>query len=119
MITGIIFSGLQLYLHSTTSEETAKPKNVTALVLLNTRAISAYQPLKDMRRRDSKAPWGNHFTFLHVSLPTVKNPSEPNALEAIRQSKKIIKAKRNSLGVYVTAAVLELIRKFKGPLVCI
>lgn len=107
VITGIIFSGLQLYLQSTTNEETEKPKNVTALVLLNTRAISTYQPLKEMRKRDSMAPWGNHFTFLHVSLPTIKNP-----LEAIRQMKKIIKAKINSLVVCITAAVLELIRKF-------
>ncbi|ONK71872.1 uncharacterized protein A4U43_C04F13250 [Asparagus officinalis] len=112
VITGIIFYGMQLYLQAAGQE--TKPAKVTALVLLNTRAIRTYQPLKEMARRDSKVPWGNHFAFLHVSIPTNKDPENADPLHSIRRAKKIIKAKRNSLGVYLTAGILEIMRKFRG-----
>ena len=116
VITGTIFYGIQLYLQ--TAGQGTKPARVTALVLLNTRAIRTYQPLKDMNQPSMKAPWGNHFAFLHVSVPTRSDPENADPLDPIRRAKKIIKAKRNSLGIYLTAGMLELIRKIKGPGVC-
>lgn len=113
VVTGTVFYGLQLYLQA--AGQGSEAARVTALVLLNTRAIRAYQSLKDMNQPDSKAPWGNHFAFLHVSVPTCSNPENADPLDSIRRAKKIIKAKRNSLGVFLTAGLLEVIRKIKGP----
>ncbi|ONK64049.1 uncharacterized protein A4U43_C07F21570 [Asparagus officinalis] len=112
-ITGIIFYGIQLYLQAVGQEK--KPAKVTALVLLNTRATRTYLPIKEMARHDSKVPWGNHYAFLHISVPMHKDPKNLDPLNSIEHAKKIIKAKRNSLGVYLTAATLDLMRKFKGP----
>lgn len=113
VVTGIIFYSLQLYLQA--AGQGAESARVTALVLLNTRAIRTYQSLKDMTQSGSKAPWGNHFAFLHVSVPKRIDPEEANPLNSIRQAKTIIKAKRNSLGIFLTAGLLDLIRKIRGP----
>ncbi|ONK64047.1 uncharacterized protein A4U43_C07F21550 [Asparagus officinalis] len=112
-VTGIIFHGIQLYMQS--AGQKTKPAKVTALVLLNTRAMRTYQPVEEMVRRDSQAPWGNHFAFLHVSVPAHKDAERADPLNSIRRAKKTIKAKRNSLGVHLTAGALDLMRKFKGP----
>jgi len=116
VITGIIFYGIKLYLQA--AGQGTKPAKVTALVLLNTRAIKTYQPPKAMNRPNTKAPWGNHFAFLHVSVSTCSEPENAGPLDSIRRAKKIIKAKRNSLGIYLNAGVLELIRISKGTEVC-
>ena len=116
VITGIIFYGIQLYLQA--AGQGTRPAEVTALVLLNTRAMRTYQPIKDMTRPNTKAPWGNHFAFLHVPVPTRSDPEKDDPLNSIRRAKKIIKAKRNSLGVYLTAGILELIQKIKGTEAC-
>ncbi|KAE9445210.1 hypothetical protein C3L33_22891, partial [Rhododendron williamsianum] len=39
------------------------------LVVLNTRALGGYTTIEEMVKPKSEMPWGNRFTFLHISIP--------------------------------------------------
>lgn len=115
VLAGMIFHGLNLYM-----EEVMDPCNdatkITALVLLNTRAIRTYQNMLEMRSPNSNARWGNHFAFIHIPIPKCdKKNSKVDPLEFILKVKKLIKSKKSSFGIYLSGAFLEIIRKFRGP----
>ncbi|KAJ0986435.1 hypothetical protein J5N97_004791 [Dioscorea zingiberensis] len=114
VITGIIFYGIQLYLHSVSkSSKCAQP---TALVLLNTRVINNYQNLQEMTKPDAESPWGNQFGFMHVSLPSCSNdPEKGDPLDLVLKARETIRAKRNSMAVFLTGRFLEMLRKIRGP----
>ncbi|KAE9445211.1 hypothetical protein C3L33_22890, partial [Rhododendron williamsianum] len=75
VITGIIFLGTRLYMQQSSSTKDDHDNqqqgntNATALVVLNTRAPGGYTTIEEMVKPKSKMPWGNRFTFLHVSIP--------------------------------------------------
>ncbi|XP_020088027.1 O-acyltransferase WSD1-like [Ananas comosus] len=116
IISGIVFYGIQLYIQAMNQNNIATATNkVTALVLLNTRNISSYQSVDEMTKPNARSPWGNQFGFMHVSLPTCANAESADPLYFVLQAKKIIKAKRNSLVVYLTGRLLETLRRIKGP----
>ncbi|XP_010935670.1 wax ester synthase/diacylglycerol acyltransferase 4-like [Elaeis guineensis] len=114
VVTGIIFYGIQLYMQAA-SQGNIKTSRVTALVTLNTRAIKSYQSIQEMTKPNSKSRWGNHFAFLHVSIPKCKDAENADPLEFVHKAKRIIRSKRNSLAIYLTSGLLELLRKLKGP----
>lgn len=87
----------------------------TALVLLNTRVFRSYEQVKDMVKPDAKAPWGNYFAFLHVSIPELTYATFANPLEFVFKAQQIINRKKNSLAVYLTGRLLEIIKKFRSP----
>lgn len=90
--------------------------NMTALVLLNTRVIRTYKSMEEMRNLNSKAKWGNYFAFVHVPMPKCdKKDGKIKPLDFVLKAKKIIKSKRSSFGVHLSGALLEMIRKLKGP----
>ncbi|PKA51679.1 O-acyltransferase WSD1 [Apostasia shenzhenica] len=131
VITGVIFYGIQLYMHSTINghhhhhhhrhhlHEMNSCKKVTALVLLNTRIVNGYQSVEEMKRPGTKNPWGNQFAFIPVSLPSSGRGgagvelSDP--LSFVLKGRQIIRAKRNSFGVLLTGKLLEAIRRHRGP----
>ena len=86
-----------------------------ALVLLNTRIMSGYKSVEEMLKPNSKVPWGNQFTFLHVPMPELKDHKSPNPLDFVLAASKIIKKKKSSLGVYLTGRFLEIVKKLRGP----
>lgn len=114
VICGIAFLGIRLYNEAASEEATAKAANMTALVLLNTRDIRSYQPLNEMTKSDTKSPWGNHFAFIHVGIPSCKDPMNADPLQFVQTTKKIIQEKKNSLAVVLTAKFVEIIRRLKG-----
>ncbi|KAM0938325.1 putative O-acyltransferase, WSD1, O-acyltransferase WSD1 [Dioscorea sansibarensis] len=115
VMTGIIFYGTQLYLH-TASKSSSKYSKVTALVLLNTRVINNYQNFKEMTKPDARSPWGNQFGFIHVSVPSSTEDLEKgNPLDFVIKARETINAKRNSLAVVLTGRLLEMLRKIRGP----
>uniref|UniRef100_A0A6N2KVW3 O-acyltransferase WSD1 C-terminal domain-containing protein n=1 Tax=Salix viminalis TaxID=40686 RepID=A0A6N2KVW3_SALVM len=59
-----------------------------------------------MVKPKAESPWGNHFAFLHVQLPELVASTE--------KAQQIIKRKRSSLAVYLTAAFIEIVKKLKG-----
>ncbi|CAI9089382.1 OLC1v1023947C1 [Oldenlandia corymbosa var. corymbosa] len=113
VICGVIFLGTRLYMKEMDPEKTNASSS--ALVLLSTRAIRGYKTVKDMVEPSSKTPWGNHFAFMHVSLPKLTKQEASNPLSFVLEAQKIIKSKRNSAGVLLTGKLLDALRKYSGP----
>ncbi|KAI8551640.1 hypothetical protein RHMOL_Rhmol06G0201700 [Rhododendron molle] len=126
VVTGIIFLGTRLYMQSmSSSHEDCNQQqgnaDATALVVLNTRAIGGYKTIEEMVKPNAEMPWGNHFTFLHVSIPKLSHnngaftdESNSSPIKFVRKAHTIIKRKRNSAAVYITGRILEILRKFRG-----
>lgn len=134
VMTGIIFYGLQLYLQirlSAVGEQSLQdaykqrfePRNdtvikqmknlrVTALCMLNTRALAGIQNMDEMLKPKSQAPWGNHFGFLHLRVPIMGKVENP--LEFVRRAKRIIDRHKMSLGVFINAGILRTLARLKG-----
>ncbi|KAI8551630.1 hypothetical protein RHMOL_Rhmol06G0200900 [Rhododendron molle] len=126
VITGVIFLGTRLYMQQSSSTKDDHDNqlqgntNATALVVLNTRALGGYKTVGEMVKLKAEMPWGNHFTFLHVSIPKLTGGASDdqanlNPLRFVKEAHKIIKRKRNSAVVYLTGWMLEILRKFRGP----
>ncbi|KAH9743002.1 diacylglycerol O-acyltransferase [Citrus sinensis] len=86
----------------------------TAVVLLNTRMFKSISSIKEMVKPGSEAPWGNHFSFLHISVPQLTNAEVQNPLKFIQKAQEIIQSKRSSFGAYLTAKLLETVKKLRG-----
>lgn len=135
VMIGIIFYGMQLYLQICLSAvgdrslqdayknrfemlndrviKQLKNSRITALCLLNTRALAGIQNIAEMLKPETQVPWGNHFGFLHVRLPImgkVKNP-----MDFVRRSKRTIDRHKMSLGVFINAGILRCLAWLKGP----
>lgn len=112
VICGVIFYGINLYMQSCGHSTNAR--DVTALVLLNTRILRTYQSVQEMNKLETRAPWGNHFAFLHVPVPICKNIVNTDPLYFVTAARKIINTKKNSLSVFLTGMFLEAMRKLRG-----
>ncbi|KAL9458119.1 hypothetical protein AB3S75_007053 [Citrus x aurantiifolia] len=112
VITGTIFLGIRLYMQAVNQESTNL--HSTSVVLLNTRMFKSISSIKEMVKPDSKAPWGNHFAFLHISVPQLTNAEVQNPLKFIQKAQEIIQSKRSSFGAYLTAKLLETVKKLRG-----
>ncbi|KAG0447697.1 hypothetical protein HPP92_028221 [Vanilla planifolia] len=118
VISGVVFYGMQIYIKAREGDagrSRAGKTKVTALLLLNTRNIKNYQSLEDMRRPGAESRWGNHFGFIHVSVPFSPDADQVDPLSFVVKGKQIIRAKMNSLGVYLTGKLLEWMRMRNGP----
>ncbi|KAL3848837.1 hypothetical protein ACJIZ3_010719 [Penstemon smallii] len=111
VITGVIFFGTRIYMQeSRNTNEKSGEEKCTALVLLNTREMGGYKPVKEMIKEDAKMPWGNRLTFLPIPLPKLENP-----IEIIKKAREKIKKQRKSNTVNVTSQLLQLIGEVRGP----
>ncbi|KAF9679238.1 hypothetical protein SADUNF_Sadunf07G0119100 [Salix dunnii] len=113
VITGTIFLGTRLYM------ETLSPgsgsANSSSLVLLNTRVFAGYKSIEEMVKPNAELPWGNHFAFLNITLPKLRDAGAENPLQFVFKARQIIKRKRmSSFAVYLTAKYLQLVSKFRG-----
>ncbi|KAF7116285.1 hypothetical protein RHSIM_RhsimUnG0032900 [Rhododendron simsii] len=129
VIMGVVFLGTRLYMQASSTSSSSHDDeqqqqqgnaNATALVVLNTRAIGGYKTVGEMVKPNSKMPWGNQFTFLHVSIPKLKHgeiddQASSNPIRFVKKAHRMIKRKRNSVAVYLTGRMLEILRKFRGP----
>lgn len=112
VITGTIFLGARMYME-TVSQGSGSACS-TSLVLLNTRMLGGYKPVQEMLKPE--APWGNHFAFLKIPIPKLGDAeAKNNPLKFVINARKIIKRKRSSIGVYLTAKYLRLVARFRGP----
>lgn len=95
--------------------------NATALVVLNTRALGGYKTIAEMVKPKPDMPWGNRFTFVHVSIPKLStggasnDQADLNPLGFVKEVHWTIKRKRNSAVIYLTGWMLEILRKLRGP----
>ena len=73
-----------------------------------------------VQNQEAQVQWGNQFGFLHVSLPDLNdNDRSLNPLKFVQEVNNVIKRKRNSSAVYLTGMLLESVRKYRGPEVCV
>lgn len=119
----MIFLGTRLYMQEI--DKSSRKARGTALVLLSTRMMVDYTSIQEMTKPNSKMPWGNRFTFLHVPIPNLFLPEDDHhhecsniALEFVSKAQKIIRTKRNSLAIYLTSRFLEMLNRFGGHEVC-
>ncbi|RQO92991.1 hypothetical protein POPTR_007G139501v4 [Populus trichocarpa] len=115
VISGTIFLGTRLYM------ETLSPgsinANSTSLVLLNTRMfVGSYKSIEEMVEPNADSPWGNHFAFLNIPVPKLRDAAgAENPLQFVFKARQIIRRKRmSSFAVYLTAKYLQLVSKFRG-----
>uniref|UniRef100_A0A6N2K7T4 O-acyltransferase WSD1 C-terminal domain-containing protein n=1 Tax=Salix viminalis TaxID=40686 RepID=A0A6N2K7T4_SALVM len=114
VITGTIFLGARMYME-TVSQGSGSACS-SSLVLLNTRMLGGYKSVQEMLKPDSEAPWGNHFSFLKIPIPKLGDAEATNnPLKFVMDPRKIIKRKRSSIGVFLTAKYLLLVARFRGP----
>lgn len=114
VITGIILLGSRLYMEGETIN--SGKSNSNALVLVNTRNLGGYKSVSEMV--DLKANttlWGNRFAFLHVPMPKLSTANLSNPVNFVYETQKIVKRKRNNAAVLLTGALLEKLRKLRGP----
>ncbi|KAK7312817.1 hypothetical protein VNO77_36970 [Canavalia gladiata] len=112
VITGVIFYGIRLYMEEIDNK--ARTANSTGLVMLSTRNIASYQSVEDMMKPNSKSPWGNHISFLHVPIPKINKATLSNPLEFVWKAQKMIKRKRNSFTVFLIEWLLDMELKLRG-----
>ncbi|KAI3922588.1 hypothetical protein MKX01_006277 [Papaver californicum] len=113
VIVEIIFYGIRIYME--TSSRSSCNAHSTDLGLLNTREITTYQSVEEMGKLETKGPWGNNFGFIHVFIPDATNIDTSDPLEFVFKAKKMITKKKNSLIIYLTGKLIDLIRKLGGP----
>ncbi|XP_057506204.1 wax ester synthase/diacylglycerol acyltransferase 11-like [Actinidia eriantha] len=114
VITGIILLGTRLYMKETNNDDFSK-SNSTALVLLNTRNIVGYKSVEEMLKPKADKKWGNQIAFLHVSIPKLSHSESLNPVYFVFKAKELIKRMRNSAVLFLTAKLLEAMRKYRGP----
>ena len=89
--------------------------NSSSLVLLNTRVFAGYKSIEEMVKPNAELPWGNHFAFLTITLPKLRDAGAEDPLQFVFKARQIIKRKRmSSFAVYLTAKYLQLVSKFRG-----
>ncbi|XP_065876400.1 wax ester synthase/diacylglycerol acyltransferase 4-like [Euphorbia lathyris] len=112
VVMGTIFLGTRLYMEAM-GKGSGKAR-ATSLVMLNTRMFRGYKPVGEMLKPNAKLPWGNHFTFLSVSIPSLNGSEVNDPLQFVRKAREIIQSKRSSVVIFLTSKYLQLVRKFKG-----
>lgn len=109
--------GTRLYMQEVNNEQ--KNADSTSLVLLNTRNIGGYKSVQEMVKTDAESPWGNQFAFIHVSLPHLTENDLTNPLNFALKTQETIMRKKNSAAVLLTGKLLDAVRRYRGPEVCI
>ncbi|KAJ6419001.1 hypothetical protein OIU84_029162 [Salix udensis] len=62
-----------------------------------------------MVKPNAELPWGNHFAFLNIPLPKLRDAGAENPLHFVFKARQIIKRKRMStFVVFLTAKYLQL-----------
>ena len=114
VITGIILYGSRMYMEEESFE--SRNANSSALVVFNTRNIGRYKSVDEMVKPNANKLWGNQFTLSHVPIPKLSHiGNSSNPLEFIREVHKTMDRKKKSSAVYMTASLIECVRKFRGP----
>ncbi|KAF3444100.1 hypothetical protein FNV43_RR13790 [Rhamnella rubrinervis] len=112
VVCGIVFYGTRLYMQEINKE--SSNSRSAALVVLNTRMIGGdYKSIQEMMNPNNRMPWGNKFSFMHISIPKLKEC--PNPLDFVWHAQKIITRKRRSLVVYLNSIIVEVVKRLRGP----
>ncbi|KAL9339983.1 hypothetical protein Peur_066202 [Populus x canadensis] len=105
VISGTIFLGTRLYMETLLSPGSGNA-NSTSLVLLNTRMfVGSYKSIEEMVEPNADLPWGNHFAFLNIPVPKLRDAAAAeNPLQFVFKARRIVRRKRtSSFAVYLPA----------------
>ncbi|KAJ4965513.1 hypothetical protein NE237_017362 [Protea cynaroides] len=114
VMMGVISYAIQLYTQRTEKVFNGAPR-MTALMVVNARMLRGFKSIADMLKAHI---WGNHFSLLHVSLPSTPSDQDlinVDPLEFIIKSKDELRRKRNSLALYFTTRIWNILSTIKGP----
>ncbi|XP_042483872.1 wax ester synthase/diacylglycerol acyltransferase 4-like [Macadamia integrifolia] len=114
VMTGVISYAIQLYIQRTGKVSNGATR-MTALVVVNARMLRGFKTIADMLKAHI---WGNHFSLLHVALPSTSSDQDLNnvdPLEFIIKAKDELRRKRNSMALYFTSRIWNIISSLKGP----
>jgi len=75
-----------------------------------------YKSIQEMVEPNADSPWGNHFAFLNIPVPKLRDAAgAENPLQFVFKARRIVRRKRmSSFAVYLTAKYLQLVSKFRG-----
>ncbi|KAJ4964558.1 hypothetical protein NE237_016407 [Protea cynaroides] len=111
VITGVISYAIQLYMQKTGN--VSNGERMTALVVMNARMLKGFKTVGDMLKANI---WGNHFSFLHVMLPSkCKDLKNKDPTDFVVQAREEMRRRRNSMALYLTKRILGLFKKVRGP----
>ncbi|XP_042483870.1 wax ester synthase/diacylglycerol acyltransferase 11-like [Macadamia integrifolia] len=111
VITGVISYAIQLYMNKIGN--VSNGERMTAIVVMNARMLKGFQTVGDMLKANI---WGNHFSFLHVMLPSkCKDLKNMDPMDFVVQAKDEMRRRRNSMALYLTKRILGIFRKIRGP----
>ncbi|XP_047312908.1 wax ester synthase/diacylglycerol acyltransferase 11-like [Impatiens glandulifera] len=123
VIVGVIFCGIRLYMKEKNGAMGGSA-GANALVVFNSRAIGVgYKSVEEMLKPNAEMAWGNRFGFFHIAIPKMMDGKEEeedgfmtinNPLHFIMEAHRMIKKKRNSAAGFLTAKLLQTMRKFRG-----
>lgn len=114
VIAGTVFYGIHLYMLRSEGSGASKAR-MTAVVLANTRAIKSYRTVEEMTRPDGEARWGNHVGILLIPIPRCKDVAAADPVQFVLNARNIIEKRKNSLGLYLTAKLLQALTMLRGP----
>ncbi|XP_027351373.1 O-acyltransferase WSD1-like [Abrus precatorius] len=112
VITGIIFYGIRLYMQD--NDYRSRTLKSTAMVTVNRRNVKDYQKVQDMLKTNAKGAWGNQITYLHVSMPKLKDTQISNPLQFVKTVHTSIKRKKHSFATVLIHKLLLLKNKLEG-----
>ncbi|XP_021760300.1 O-acyltransferase WSD1-like [Chenopodium quinoa] len=108
---GIAQAGLSRYLNKKYGINGDDHIRLRSVLLINIRPSRGIQALADMMDKDTEAKWGNSFGY--VLLPfTIGLHDDP--LDYIREAKVTVDRKKNSLEVFYTYFIAEILKKLFG-----
>lgn len=110
VMTGAILLGVRMYMDE--EESKSSSSNSTALALLNTRDIDGYKSVSEMLKPKASMPWGNHFAFLHMPMPKLRDTHD--SLDFVFQTHQTIKRLKNNYAAFLTGQFLDISRKVIG-----
>lgn len=118
VIAGTVFLATRLYIQEK-SQGSMRKTRTTALILLNVRDIRSYKSIEEMTKKNTRTPWGNHISLLHVTVPNLMlghddHSKSVSPLDFVYTARRIINRKRNSIAVYLTSWALATLQKIKG-----
>ncbi|KAI9093395.1 hypothetical protein K1719_027409 [Acacia pycnantha] len=119
VITGIIFLGIRLYMQDV--DNSSRTKKCTLLTVMNTRNVQNYETAKDMRKSSEgkekgSTAWGNQCSFMHVSVPKLKDTKTSDPLGFVwKVHHKMKKMKKLSLVYALLGMLMKMKHQFKGP----
>ncbi|XLU54486.1 hypothetical protein S245_049134, partial [Arachis hypogaea] len=112
VITGIIFYGIRLYMQD--MDYKSRKLKSTAMAIVNTRNVKDYHTVQDMLKTNAKGVWGNHISYMHVSVPKLQDYPISNPLQFVKKAHNSIKRKKNSFATILTEKLLRMEHKLKG-----